>query len=336
MSLIGCRPSLESQQGSLLLPASGLATHRAERELWRRRRAAMELHRRRSTPDGIRRDPLKPLWERSIRAFDRAVRLSGLHGRGRRNALNVRREELALPFAGLPGAFEGYRILHITDPHFDAMPGLGAAIANAVDGLDVDLCVLTGDYRTADDGLEVPAPVLEALGEIRSAVTAADGFCGVLGNHDTHAMIDPFEALGIHMLVNQTVQVNRAGHRLTVTGVDDVHRFYTPAALTALAQATPFGSGHFGLALVHSPEFAAEASAAGYSLYLCGHTHGGQVAPPGGRPILTPLSRNHRLARGLWQHGRMTGYTSRGAGVTGVPLRYYSPAEVTVVTLTRG
>jgi hypothetical protein len=90
------------------------------------------------------------------------------------------------------------------------------------------------------------------------------------------------------------------------------------------------------LALVHSPEFAAEAAEAGYSLYLCGHTHGGQVAPPGGRPILTPLSRNHRLARGLWQHGGMTGYTSRGAGVSGVPLRYYSPAEVTVVTLTRG
>jgi hypothetical protein len=336
MSLIAYRQPLESQPGSILLPSDGPVTDKLERELWRRGRAAMETRVHRSTPDGIKHDRFKPLWERSIRAFDRAVRLSGLHHRGRRNALDVRREELTLPFARLPRSFEGYRILHITDPHFDAMPRLGEAIARAVDGLAVDLCVLTGDYRTADDGLEVPRLVLEALGEITTAVAAADGFCGVLGNHDTQAMIEPFEALGIRMLVNQTAQVTRAGHRLSITGVDDVHRFYTPAALGALTQAAPFGAEHFGLALVHSPEFAAEAAGAGYSLYLCGHTHGGQVAPPGGRPILAPLSRNHRLARGLWQHGRMTGYTSRGAGVTGVPLRYYSPAEVTVVTLTRG
>ena len=45
----------------------------------------------------------------------------------------------------------------------------------------------------------------------------------------------------------------------------------------------------FGLALVHSPEFAGEAAAAGYDLHLCGHTHAGQVCLPGGRPVVTNI-----------------------------------------------
>jgi predicted MPP superfamily phosphohydrolase len=45
----------------------------------------------------------------------------------------------------------------------------------------------------------------------------------------------------------------------------------------------------------HSPEMAVEAAQASYHLYLTGHTHGGQIALPGGRPILTRLSKCKNL-----------------------------------------
>ena len=116
-----------------------------------------------------------------------------------------------------------------------------------------------------------------------------------------------------------------------LTGVDDVHFFYSPAAHEAL-QASHSG---FRIAAVHSPEAADVAAAAGVRLYLCGHTHGGQICLPGGRPLLTRLGRCRGFARGLWQCGEMVGFTSTGAGYSGIPIRFNCPPEVARITLKR-
>jgi hypothetical protein len=117
-----------------------------------------------------------------------------------------------------------------------------------------------------------------------------------------------------------------------LTGLDDVHRFYTPAAKQALYDA-PAG---FRVALVHSAEIADHAAAAGFDLYLCGHTHGGQICLPNGRAVFTRLRRCHFGARGEWRAGAMIGYTSNGLGVGEVPLRFNCRGEIAVVTLRRG
>ncbi len=123
--------------------------------------------------------------------------------------------------------------------------------------------------------------------------------------------------------------LERGRERITVTGLDDVHHFYTEGARQAL-----LGGGRgFKIALVHSAEVADVAAEAGYSLYLCGHTHGGQVCLPGGRPLVTHLTQHRFAAAGLWQFGRMTGYTSRGAGVAVPPVRFNCRGEVVLITL---
>ena len=94
-------------------------------------------------------------------------------------------------------------------------------------------------------------------------------------------------------------------------------------------------AGDFRIALIHSPEMADHAAAAGVSLYLCGHTHGGQVCLPGGRPILTRLTRCRHAAVGHWREGAMRGYTSHGLGTSWPPLRFNSRGEMTVITLRR-
>ena len=92
-----------------------------------------------------------------------------------------------------------------------------------------------------------------------------------------------------------------------------MHYFFTEAARSALAE-TPRG---FKIAPIHSPELVEVAADHGYQLYLSGHTHGGQVCLPGGRPVITRLGRHRRrYARGQWRHGRMQGYTSTGVGVS--------------------
>jgi uncharacterized protein len=290
---------------------------------WLEARRAMERRQLRSTPDGPRRDLPLDLVKAGLRL---ALRLCGLWQRGLANGLDICYRSVDLSLARLPREFDGYRILHISDPHFDAAAGLGEAIVRRVAGADVDLCVLTGDFRSAERGPFTEIEILEPLAAIRRSVRAPDGFLATLGNHDPADLVAPLRDLGVPVLINRTHRVRRGGQAIALTGIDDVHRYYTYAAHAALAAHDPQA---FGIVLAHSPEMAGEAAAAGHNLYLCGHCHGGQLCLPGGRPLLTHLSRHPDLYAGLWRYDEMWGYTSTGAGVADPPIRFNCQGEVT-------
>jgi hypothetical protein len=93
--------------------------------------------------------------------------------------------------------------------------------------------------------------------------------------------------------------------------------------------------GAFRIVVCHSPEMYEMAAGAGCSLYLGGHTHGGQVCLPGGVAIVTCATIPRRMLKGRWRWGDMAGYTSRGSGASGVAVRFFCRPEITVVTLRR-
>ncbi len=296
----------------------------ARRRMWRMRREAMEAAR--ATPRWSGR--LRHTYHGTARMAGRLFAPTALGRRAAAKALQIDLTEQTLWFADLPPAFDGYRILQLTDLHLDNIDGTAQAVARRIAGVRYDLCVITGDIR---DNIHAPFwPVLDRLERVVAAVDAADGILGILGNHDSAAMVEPMEALGIRMLINETVTLYRGGDEIHVTGLDDVHTFHTEEADRALRSA-PAG---FCIALVHSAEIADRASAR-HRLYLCGHTHGGQICLPGGRPMITGLKRHRRYARGLWRHDGMVGYTCRGVGASLVPTRFNCEAEIVLVTLRR-
>jgi len=310
------------------LPGRGLVIG-SEREIWDDRRRFMERQVRHFSPDGPRPHWPSELFGHGLRAFGLGARLLGFYHRGRRNALAPKLVELSFALRGLPRAFDGYRILHLSDTHFDYLPGLAPAAAARLAGIEVDLLAVTGDihghHRAA------LAHSVAPLRELTRAIKVRDGRLAVLGNHDPTAMAEALERIGFDVLLNQSIVLKRDGERLAVTGLDDVHRFYTKAADRALAEAPP----EFRIALVHSAEMADHAAAAGYSLYLCGHTHGGQIRLPNGRPVFTRLRRCRFAADGEWRIDGMIGYTSRGLGISGVPLRFNCHGEMSILTLRR-
>ena len=257
------------------------------------------------------------------------LKVFGFYGAGVRNALDIQSTEIELSFAGLPRAFDGYRILHVSDPHFDTLAGIEAALLRRLDNIDADLCVLTGDYMHRLD-----CPLDESIPPMRrmtAAISARDGIVATLGNHDNAGMAAPLEDLGIRVLVNESLAIKRGGDRIVLTGTDDVHWFHTDEAEKALAEAP----GGFKIALVHSPEIAQVAARAGYALYLGGHTHGGQICLPGGRPVVSKLANNRAFVSGLWRCGGMIGFTNSGAGVSFLPVRFNSRSEVALIVLKR-
>ncbi|MBV9554801.1 MAG: metallophosphoesterase family protein [Alphaproteobacteria bacterium] len=297
---------------------------------WAAARQAIETGRYWVSPAGRRPRWRQKLFRCALFAFVAAMRLTGLYGRGRRNALAPRLVELELQFDTLPQAFDGYRILHLSDTHLDMAPELAGIAGAMLAGLAVDTLVLTGDILGAHD-----APLhtaVEPLVPLIERVAVRDRRFAVLGNHDPAAMADALERIGFTVLLNRSTTVERHSEHVVWTGLDDVHYFYTDAARAALDRP---GIEGFRIALVHSPELADAAAAAGVALYLCGHTHGGQVCLPGGTPLVTQLTRCRHAGRGLWRHGATTGYTSSGLGTGWPTLRYGCPGEMTLITLRR-
>lgn len=307
-----------------LLRLGGNRLHWLER---RRHMEALLAQGRRSTRSGMR--PI-PAFTKLFPAIRLAVGLSGLQGRGRRNAAALRLTELEMRFDALPAAFDGYRILFLSDLHVGALPEAQHAAERLVAGLPCDLAVLGGDYQS--HGLPVAAEAGRLMAPLLARLTPADGVLGVLGNHDSHELAAVLERLGVRMLLNERTTIERDGQSLHVVGTDDPHCFYDEAAHRALADS---GDG-FRIALVHTPELADAAAAAGFALYLAGHTHGGQICLPGGRPVFTALDSHRPLALGVWRHHGMQGYTTTGIGAGAPTVRFNSQGEVCVVTLRRG
>jgi predicted MPP superfamily phosphohydrolase len=265
-----------------------------------------------------------------LRTFQWGLARLGQLERGRRNAATIVLRERELSFAHLPRAFDGFTILHISDPHFDGMPGIDERIVALTAGHEFDLCVLTGDYRT-----ELHGPirgVMASLERVVRGVRSRHGFLAVLGNHDDCHMVAPMEAMGVRLLINEHVVLARGGDQLRVVGTDDVHYYYTDQSLHALEAARE----GFTIALVHSPELYQAAAAAGVDLYLCGHTHAGQVRLPGKLAPLKHLRVGRHLYDGHWRHGDMQGVTSAGAGTSGIPVRFNTESEIVALRLRRG
>jgi uncharacterized protein len=257
-----------------------------------------------------------------------ALRLVGLYGRGRRNALNPIARELSFEFSNLPPAFDGFRILHLADLHIDGVDGLAEVVAQVVASVEVDLCVMTGDYRFHLEGS--CAAVHPRMRTILSSVRARHGVFAVLGNHDSLEIARGLESQGVRVLMNEAVEIARETEGIWITGVDDPHHYRCDDLTRALETVPPAA---FNILLVHTPELYAEAAAAGINLYLCGHTHGGQIRLPWIGAILLNAACPRSYAYGKWLHNGLMGYTSPGLGCSLLPVRFNCAPELTLIEL---
>lgn len=301
------------------------------RTLWATKRAALESVRAKSQFRGGKLKRHWELFERVVQLLGHFLKFTPFHSIGVRNALNVHYRLVDIPFSNLPAEFDGYKILHITDTHFDFFPGIENAIVKAIKSIPhaIDMAILTGDYRNHVDGGF--RNMLQPMQTTLDAIQAPDGIYATLGNHDCVSMVPVLEKMGIRVLANETVTLRRNKARISFTGIDDIHYFYTDFALQALENSPD----NFKMLFAHSAELYAHAAENGYDFYLCGHTHGGQVCLPGGIPIITHHTAGRSRAKGRWRFGNLWGYTSPGAGVVGLPIRLFSRSEVTVIQLKR-
>ena len=248
---------------------------------------------------------------------------------------DVRRVEIAVP--GLPAAFDGFRIVQLTDLHCSpaARKGRTAGIVAKVNALKPDLICITGDF--VDGSPEQRADDLSPLRDLR----APSGVFGCAGNHEYYsdytAWRPVFESFGVVMLDNAHRVLEKDGARLVLGGVTDTAAIQNRGAVTRLElpdAAKAFAGAPEGtcrILLQHRPWDPLSAAMKGIGLQLSGHTHGGMLR---GLDLLVARMGNNGFVRGLYRMGRRALYVSSGTGQwAGFPLRLGVPAEITEIVL---
>lgn len=282
-----------------------------------------------------RRKPGSPLFKKLLRLCDDTLGFMRL-----RNSLinwlgRPRLRRLTAHDPLLPEEFDGYRILHLTDLHLELTPQIVDLALGALAPLgdrSVDLLVITGDFRDSASYDQLREPLARLLGGIRSR----DGVVATLGNHDSCQALALLAELDVEVLMNESAVLHRAGATLQLTALEDSHYYFSPASIKALTLPALNGSPAYKILLAHTPDFYRWAALAGYRLYFCGHTHGGQICAPGGRPVLLHTLAPVEIVQGAWQQGGMLGFTGRGLGFSRLAIRSFCPPELALVTLRKG
>lgn len=230
----------------------------------------------------------------------------------------------------LPQAFEGFRILFITDIHRRRLP---QALLTSLKG-HVDAVFLGGDMTEKNN------PLNRLLSNMALVTSIAPTYA-VHGNHDYNANTSVVDNIirgsGAVLLMDENVAIERADGILWLTGVDFSMKrgktSYTPLPpLAAVANACR-------IILVHDPLWLSQRSSVPADLILAGHTHGGQVVLPffGQRHVDAFYQEYNAgwftLPKGDESQAFAKLLISRGFGTARLPLRFRSPAEIHVLTL---
>jgi hypothetical protein len=250
--------------------------------------------------------------------------------------LEVNRLDVSI--TGLPAAFDGFRVVHLSDLHCSAKvhPGFIDEAIDMAQAEAPDLHVVTGDF--IHHGFR---HVRRAAEHVRR-LAAPFGVFAVLGNHDYsirnalglrrhkhlhQAVADALHAEGVRVLRNETISLEKDHSALDLTGVDDLwsRTCDLNRAYTGCDPARP------RVVLAHNPRTVEHLAGRRCDLMLSGHTHGGQIDLPRiGRVALSRKTR--RFAAGMYQHEGTHLYVNKGVGF-GWRLRYNVRPEVAVLTL---
>lgn len=242
----------------------------------------------------------------------------------------------------LPKAFEGFRIVQLSDLHIS--PFMSAdeirkyvEIANQLRG---DLVVVTGDFLTYDPATQ--GAVVRAV----SVLKAPFGVLGCLGNHEymtgTEESITHLLAKEkIRILREEHVAIESGGESLNIIGVDyEQARFSTDHEGHLVDRYMERSEklvmpGTVNILLNHNPNAFDRAAELGLDLMLTGHTHGGQLS-------LELLHRGLCLSRfvtrytsGWYEKANSQLYVNRGIGTISPSIRLGARPEITTFELTR-
>ena len=275
-------------------------------------------------------------------------------------------DHLQLPCPRLPDSFDGLTLLHLSDLHITRWTRRLERWRKLLGTLRPDVVAITGDlghrswlWKTS----------LESLKRLLEPLAPRLGTYFILGNHDSiklgPALAETRDTAGLPrvLLQNQTVFLDAVGAdifvelpatsedansrsgffdfqpqrqtanptraRLALVGINQHRRIDTDIPL-ALRHVRP---QDFKLMLLHYPDLVHAATAAGADICLAGHTHGGQICWPDGRPLFRQDTLSADQCTGVHRVNGTWMIVNRGIGAAGLKMRLFCPPQAVMMTL---
>jgi predicted MPP superfamily phosphohydrolase len=247
--------------------------------------------------------------------------LAGLPGN---EVFQVELAERTLRVPGLPPAWDGLSILHLSDLHLCGIPDrtFFEHVMDRCAAWEPDLVALTGDIV---DGKRHHRWMVPVLGRLRWRIAAF----AILGNHDSWLDVPllrrRLRRLRMHVLANTWERLDARGQSLVVIGHEGPWLGTEP-------DLTDCPAGAFRLCLSHTPDHIGWARRHGVNLMLAGHVHGGQIRLPLVGSVFVPSRYGRRYDCGTFHEPPTLLHVSRGLGGK-QPLRYNCRPEVTKLVL---
>jgi predicted MPP superfamily phosphohydrolase len=228
-------------------------------------------------------------------------------------------------------AGETLRLIQLSDLHVERLTRREIDLVRKVNELQPDVIVITGDFPNlsfiSDD---------KTWAQITELVRQFDAPLGVFlvdGSVESpNQVIRLSQKSGTIALENQVRTIEWAGGTLALMGVEDETFHQAPVDdFNMVYRHMPEDA--FKVVLFHTPDLAPEASAHGADLYLCGHTHGGQIRLPFYGAVVTSSVYHKRFEMGKYMLGNTFIYVNRGIGMEGKEApraRFLAPPEIAV------
>ena len=223
----------------------------------------------------------------------------------------------------LPAGSSPLRVAFLSDLHCVSTRRLEDRIVEAIGDFKPDLILFGGDALSRGDGLDNLRRCLDQLARIAPAYA-------VRGNWDFHLPTDEFyREVNVTLLTREVVTLELGGTRVRLAGLSAMLTDQAAAISAGIPQDQPV------IFLHHYP--GAIYDAAGRAdLYLCGHTHGGQIALPFYGALITLSRYGKRFESGPYHVNGTNMYVTRGIGMEGggtPPIRFLAPPEVVLIEL---
>lgn len=252
-------------------------------------------------------------------------------------------EKVTIASSKIPEAFNGYKIVQLSDFHIGTYadsPETVDKIVNEVNALNPDLIVFTGDLvNSASDEITQFKPALSKL-------KARDGVLSVLGNHDyclyrdykapdtpekqLAQVIGNEEEVGWRMLRNDSYMIRRGNDSIAIVGVDNAGSRMFPDKSDLPKAAKGLSPDDFKILLSHDPSHWRREvlPTTDIDLTLSGHTHAMQFKIGN----WSPSKWTYPEWGGLYVESNQKLYVSTGIGEN-IAFRFGAWPQIVLITL---
>lgn len=222
------------------------------------------------------------------------------------------------------------KIIQISDLHLHEIGDKEKYVLKAIEELNPDLVVITGDLIDDSKNADKLYSFLRNISQVVKKVYIVLGNWDYWSTVDLNDYVQNLENLGAIVLINSNDLVMKDKFCINIVGVDDPYtgRADLEKALMGIKPTC------YTILLAHSPQIIDEAVEKNVDLILTGHTHGGQVVIPFYGPLFLPLEKKYRkYSSGLFKVGNSTLYVNRGLGTSIIPVRLFCRPEITLIEI---